>query len=374
MTIRLKSFFVFISFLFLFFSFLCFPGLMQAQVEKGSAEEETLEVRVVSVLEEKEIKVMDKSQLYQKLEAVVTSGSLKGKKIVLENGHLPMSNIEHYKKGDGLLVVYTKDMNGENLFYITDFIRRNALFWLLFIFVVLTLLVARWQGLASLLGMLASFAIIFFLILPQINAGKDPVLMAVLGSFLIIPFTFYLSHGLNKKTTIAILGTCISLIVTGFLAIFFVNSARLTGYASEEASFLQAARQGSFNVKGLLLAGIIIGVLGILDDITISQSAVVAQLKKSRPKIKADELFSQAMAVGKDHISSMINTLILVYAGASLPLLLLFVDSPHPVSEIINYEIVADEIVRTLAGSIGLVLAVPVTTLIAALVFSKKKD
>ncbi len=157
------------------------------------------------------------------------------------------------------------------------------------------------------------------------------------------------------------------------MASFFVDAAKLTGYASEEASFLQVSRQGSFNVRGLLLAGIIIGALGILDDITISQAAVVSSLKQASSKIKADELFAKAMDVGKDHISSMINTLILVYAGASLPLMLLFVDNPHPFSEIINYEIIADEVVRTLVGSIGLVLAVPITTLIAVIVFSIKK-
>ena len=153
----------------------------------------------------------------------------------------------------------------------------------------------------------------------------------------------------------------------------FVESAQLTGFASEEAGFLQTIKQGSVNIKGLLLAGIIIGVLGVLDDITISQSAIVFQLKETNEKLGFFELYKRAMNVGQDHISSMVNTLVLVYTGAALPLLLLFIDNPHPFSEIVNYEIIADEVVRTLVGSIGLILAVPITTVIASLVAEQTK-
>jgi len=188
----------------------------------------------------------------------------------------------------------------------------------------------------------------------------------------IIPATFFLSHGFNKKTWIAIGGTLIALIITGVLADIFVEGAKLTGFASEEAGFLQAHKLGLINIKGLLLAGIIIGVLGVLDDITVSQSAIVQQLKEANSKLKAGELYKKAMSVGKDHIASMVNTLILVYTGAALPLLLLFIDNPHPFSDIINYEIIADEVVRTLVGSIGLMLAVPITTFIAAFIASQE--
>lgn len=182
-----------------------------------------------------------------------------------------------------------------------------------------------------------SFLIIFKFILPKILAGANPILIAILGSLLIIPVTFYLSHGLNRKTTLAIIGTITALILTGLLAGVFVNATKLTGFASEEAGFLQVAKQGQVNIKGLLLAGIIIGLLGILDDITISQSAIISQLKQSSPKLKSGELYKKAMEIGKDHIASMVNTLILVYTGAALPLLLLFINSPRPFSEVINY-------------------------------------
>lgn len=172
---------------------------------------------------------------------------------------------------------------------------------------------------------------------------------------------------------IAIAGTLIALTITGILANISVEAAKLTGFASEEAGFLHAINLGIINIRGLLLAGIIIGVLGVLDDITVSQSSIVQALKKANPQFTPSELYRRAMIVGKDHIASMVNTLVLVYTGAALPLLLLFIDNPHPFLEIVNYEIIADEVVRTLVGSIGLMLAVPITTLIAAVSNEKNK-
>ena len=335
--------------------------------------EETLEATVVEILEEKEIQPehSDEKQLYQKLELLVNKGSLKDEKIVIENGNLPVANLQKYKVGNRVIVSYSKDFEGNDSFYITDYIRRNSLFWLFAIFIVLAALIGGWRGISSLLGMGVSFFIIFSFILPRISAGASPIQIAIIGSLFIIPATFYLSHGFNKKTTVAVAGTIIALIITGLLAGFFVEAAKLTGFASEEAGFLQVATRGAINIKGLLLAGIIIGVLGILDDITISQSAIVFQLKEANPRLKQRELYKKAMDIGQDHISSMINTLVLVYTGAALPLLLLFIDNPHPFSEVINYEIIADEAIRTLVGSIGLILAVPITTLIASLITKK---
>jgi uncharacterized membrane protein len=343
--------------------------------QESLPKEETLEGKVIQILDEKETVSADggKPQLYQKLEVLVTKGSLKDSEITVENGNVPSVNTPKYKIGDGVIVSYSRDLEGKDVFYITDFIRRGPLLWLFLIFVILTVAIAGWRGALSLLGMGISFLVIFFLILPRILGGSDPVEAAILGSLLIIPVTFFLSHGFNKKTGVAIAGTLIALIITGMLAGAFVEFSKLSGFVSEEAGFLQAAKGSLVNIKGLLLAGIIIGVLGVLDDITISQSAIVFQLKEANEKLKFGELYKRAMNVGSDHIASMVNTLILVYTGAALPLLLLFIDNPHPFSEVINYEIVADEIVRTLVGSAGLVLAVPITTFIAAFVAESNK-
>jgi len=366
------------SVILLLIVFLSFSISVSAQTEmtEEPSMEESLEATVEKILEEKQTKPMGSEdfQLYQKLELLVTKGSLKDKKIEIENGNLPVANNLKYKVNDKVIVTFSKDFEGNDYFYITDYIRRDSLLWLFIVFVVAAIVIAKWRGILSLVGMGISFLVIFSFILPKISSGSNPVEIAILGSLIIIPVSFFLSHGFNKKTLVAIAGTLIALIITGILSNIFVNAAKLTGFASEEAGFLQVAKQGAINIKGLLLAGIIIGVLGVLDDITISQSAIVFQLKEANEKLKFNELYKRAMNVGQDHISSMVNTLVLVYTGAALPLLLLFIDNPHPFVEIVNYEIIADEIVRTLVGSIGLVLAVPITTVIAALVFSKRNN
>lgn len=296
--------------------------------------------------------IIEENGDYQKLEI-----SINGETQTIENNLFDSAQKIKYKKGDKVLI-----SDG----FITDFVRNDSLHLLFGIFIVLTILIAGKWGLTSLIGMFYSFYIIFVFILPLITKGYDPTMSAIIGSLFIIPVTFSLSHGINRKTVVAILGTVISMIIIGVLSFIFVNLTKLSGFASEEAGFLQYQLGGIVNMKGLLLAGIIISSLGVMDDITISQSSVVEELRKANSRLSKKELFLRSMRVGKDHISSMVNTLILVYAGASLPLMLLFVNNPgHPFSEIINYEIVADEIVRTMVGSIGLILAVPITTMIA---------
>lgn len=333
--------------------------------------EEKLEAVILNITKEKEIETNGKKQLYQKLELLVTKGSLKGKKILVENGNIPQVNARKFEVGDTIVVTASKDFEDKDVFYITDFVRRGPLYWLFGLFVGLTVLIGRKRGLAAILGMVFSFLVIFFFLLPQISSGKDPIFIAIISALFIIPVTFYSAHGFNKKTTSAIAGTIISLVITGILANIFVDSARLTGFASEEASFVEALNPGIVNIRGLLLAGIIIGALGILDDITVSQAAIVYQLKQSAKNLTSGQLFSKAMEVGRDHIASVVNTLVLVYTGAALPLLLLFINNPVPFSEVINYEILAEEIVRTLVASIGLIFAVPITTFLSAYLIKK---
>jgi len=341
----------------------------------SQSQDEILEAKVTKILEEKQIVVMDnKEQLYQKLEMMITRGSLTGRTIAVENGDLPTTYLQRYKVGDQLVLTYSRNFQGNDVYYITDYVRRDGLLLLFLIFVGVVILIGRWYGLPSLIGMAVSFLVIFKFILPQISSGRDPITVAISGSLFMVPVTFYLSHGINKKTTIAIIGTILSLVVTGILASLFVEITRLTGFVSEEANYLQVFQPGVINIKGLLLAGIIIGGLGVFDDITVSQSAIVAELKNASRHSTFVDLYSRAMKVGHDHIASMVNTLVLVYTGAALPLLLLFINNPRPFSEVINYEIIAEEIVRTLVASIGLVLAVPITTLLAAFIFARKSE
>ncbi len=334
--------------------------------------EETLEAKVINILEEKGVELEGKKQLYQRIELVVTKGVDEGENINVENGSLLSSEVKKFKVGDKVLVTKTQGADNQTFYFISDYIRRDGLLGLSLIFLGLIGLIGGKRGVLALVGMVISFLVIFYFVLPQILAGHNPALISIIASIFIIPVTFYLSHGLNKKTTAAILGTIVSLVVTVLLAKYFVELTRLSGFASEEAGYLQAFTQGTVNIRGLILAGIIVGVLGVLDDITVSQAAVVDQLKKTSQKLSSWELYSKAMDVGRDHIASSINTLVLVYAGVALPLLLIFLDNPHPFSEIINYEIIAEEIVRTLVASIGLILAVPITTLISSVYLSRE--
>ncbi len=352
---------------------LCCASGVRAQEDIPFKIEESLEARGVEIVEEGEIEFFDNYQSYQKLKLEFTNGTLKGQNREIEVGNVPMANNQNYKVNDKVMVIKQKDLNGEEMLTIIDFVRRDGLALLFIMFLIITLVVAKKRGLSSFLSMGITFLVIFKFILPQILAGGNPILITILGSIGIIPISFYLSHGSNKKTSVSVMATLISLLITGILALVFAELTSLSGMASEEAGMLSAIKQGGINMKGLLLSGILVGSLGILDDITVSQAAIVEQLTQASEKIKFKELYTRAMKVGEDHIASMINTLVLVYAGASLPMLLIFINNPHPMSEVINYEFIAEEIVRTLVGSIGLVAAVPISTLLACWMLGRKK-
>lgn len=310
----------------------------------------------------------------QVLEVVIEEKDGGIKTIKIENDETLIANARIFKEGDKVLVTHYRSEEGSDTYYISDYLRINVLTWLFALFIVVVLIVTRWQGLGSILGMAISFAVIFKIILPLILTGTSPVYAAILGAIIIIPGTFYFSHGISRKTSVAVVGTLLTLIVTGLLAIFFAKMGHLTGLASEELTFLKLETKNLIDFSGLVLAGIIISILGIMDDITISQASVIQQLKNAKISIKFTELYGRGMTIGRDHIASMVNTLILVYAGASLPLLLVFMNRSEQFSEVINYEFIAQHVIETLVGSIGLIMAVPITTLLACLFLKKTKE
>ena len=337
------------------FSFM--PAFAQTE-----ANEEYLKGKIVNV-------VTDNGETRYSIE--IFEGSLESQTIEYSHNFELTDRDVDYEIGDKVVVSYIQSDSGEDIFQITDHWRVGSLNVLLLIFVLLSIVVAGKKSLYSIIAMLLSFVVIFSLVLPGILGGTDPVLIAILGSMIIVPITFYLSHGFNRKTSVAIVGTIIALIVTGLLSVLFVNWAHLYGYSAEEVLYLNGS---DLNLKGILLAGIIIGALGVLDDITISQSAIVFEMIDMDGGASPLDIFFRSMKIGKDHIASMINTLVLVYAGASLPLLLLFVNDERNFLEIVNMESISTEIVRTLVGSIGLMLAVPVTTFIACWWNNKKTE
>jgi uncharacterized membrane protein len=358
--------------LLVLFFILYFAPIATAQVQPTT--EVKVEARVVKILESSRIiEESGNSHPYQKLQLEGTSKNIKGKFITTENGKFDQTGIVVYKIGDQLVLTQMKGPQGIS-YSITDYVRRTPLAILFLIFVVLAVFIGGKRGASSLIGMTLTFALLYFFILPQISNGAHTLLMSTIAAIIIVPSTFFLSHGINKKTLCAILGTFIALILTGALASFFVQQAHLSGFASEEAGYLDVMKKGSIDIKGLLFAGIIIGLLGVLQDITVSQAAVVYQLKKANAKMKFIDLFTHAMDVGRDHIASMTNTLILVYAGASLPLLLLFINNPLPFSQVVNSEMISQEIVTTLISSIGLIIAVPITTLLTAFIAGVKTE
>jgi uncharacterized membrane protein len=249
---------------------------------------------------------------------------------------------------------------------IQDLERGRPLLALAILFVVAVVAFGRWQGVRSLLGLGLSFVVIIGFVVPAILRGKSPVAVAVTGAMAIMLVSLYLSHGVGRKTTAAVVGTALALGLTAVLASAFVAGASLTGLASEEAVNANFA-VGGLSLRGLLLAGIIIGGLGVLDDVTMSQASLVAELHRASPTARFGELVGGALRVGRDHIAATVNTLFLAYAGAALPLLILFVTGADSLGTVATTEVVAVEAVRALCGSVGLIAAVPLTTVLAAL-------
>ncbi len=271
--------------------------------------------------------------------------------------------------GDKIVVGRVGSGQGEDGggWYFSDYQRRGPLTALAVFFILAVVIFARWRGLFALWGLAISFAVLVRFILPAILIGKNPVAVAVVGSAAIMFATLYLAHGINARTTTAVLGTVGALFMTGLLAWIFVTGTHLTGLASEESGLLAASLSG-VSLKGLLLGGIVIGSLGVLDDVTVTQASAVWELHQANPGYGFSRLYAAGLRIGRDHIASTVNTLVMAYAGASLPLLVLFTLSSRHLGDVLTSEIVAQEIVRTLVGSIGLVSAVPITTALAAFV------
>ena len=271
--------------------------------------------------------------------------------------------------GDQIVVGRVGTGHGQDAggWYFSDFQRRGPLTALAVFFILAVVVFGRWRGLFALWGLAISFAILVRFVLPAILVGKNPVAVAVVGSAAIMFAVLYLAHGVNARTTTAVLGTVGALFLTGVLAWIFVEGTRLTGMASEESGLLAASLSG-VSLKGLLLGGIIIGSLGVLDDVTVTQASAVWELHQANPNYGFSRLYAAGLRIGRDHIASTVNTLVMAYAGASLPLLVLFTLSSRRLGDVLTSEVVAQELVRTLIGSIGLVAAVPITTALAAFV------
>ena len=272
--------------------------------------------------------------------------------------------------GDRIVVAYAADAPEGFQYAYQDRERRQPLLVLAVLFALAVLLLGRVKGLRALAGVAVSLVVLAAFILPAILEGSEPVLVALVGAGAIAVIALYLSHGVNARSTTALIGALVSLALVGLLAWAFVGLTDLSGLADEEARFLQVAAS-QVRLQGLILAGIVIGTLGVLDDVTVTQVSAVWELHHANPELDRASLFRGALRIGRDHIASVVNTLVLAYAGASLPLFLLFTSARQGLIDTANSEVVAVEIVRTLVGSIGLVAAVPITTALAVFVIGE---
>jgi uncharacterized membrane protein len=269
--------------------------------------------------------------------------------------------------------VEASELDGSVTYSIVDFQRDRPLLVLAGLFVVAVLAFGRLQGLRALVGLALTAIVVVTFLIPSILSGEDPVLVALAAALAIMILTLYLTHGAAPKTTAAVVGTALALLLTGLLAAAFVEATSLTGLYSEEARLANLSA-GGISLRGLLLAGILLGGLGVLDDVTVSQSSLVFELARADRSLRFPGLVRSALRVGRDHVAATVNTLFLAYAGASLPLLILFSASPDPVTTTLTREIVAVEVVRTLVGSLGLIAAVPLTTALAAALAIAERD
>ncbi|MEW2510198.1 YibE/F family protein [Streptomyces sp. NPDC046870] len=272
-------------------------------------------------------------------------------------------------QGEKVVVAYEPSAPKDLQYSVTDVNRTFPMALLAGIFAVAVVVVGRLRGVMALVALAVSFLVLTLFILPAILEGANPLLVAVVGSSAIMLIALYMCHGLSARTSVAVLGTLISLCLIGVLGSLFIGWAALTGNTDDSTGLIHGLYP-SIDMSGLLLAGVIIGSLGVLDDVTVTQTSAVWELHEANPSMGWRGLYRAGIRIGRDHIASVVNTLVLAYAGAALPLLLLFSIAQSSVGTVANSELVAEEIVRTLVGSIGLVASVPVTTALAALVVS----
>ncbi|MFJ9345123.1 YibE/F family protein [Streptomyces sp. NPDC101237] len=272
-------------------------------------------------------------------------------------------------EGEKVVVAYEPSAPRDLQYSVTDVNRKFPMALLAGIFALAVVVVGRLRGVMALVALAVSFMVLTLFILPAILQGSNPLLVAVVGSSAIMLIALYMCHGLSARTSVAVLGTLASLCLIGVLGSEFIDWAALTGNTDDNTGLIHGLYP-SIDMSGLLLAGVIIGSLGVLDDVTVTQTSAVWELHDANPTMGWRGLYRAGIRIGRDHIASVVNTLVLAYAGAALPLLLLFSIAQSSVATVANSELVAEEIVRTLVGSIGLVASVPLTTLLAALVVS----
>ncbi len=328
---------------------------------------ETVHAEVIDIISEyeRDITGTDTTALVQDIEVKILEGERKGDVARFETDLIPL------RIGDHIYVNRLISISGVEYYTFKDVRRIGTLITISLLFSGLLILLSGRQGVRSLLALALSLGGLFLILVPLLLNGYPPILASVCVAALILAVALFVTHGIHAQSLIAFLGTVGAIIASGLLARIVTESARLTGLSSDEAIYLNFSTQGSLDFGALLLGGILIGMLGVLDDVAITQASVVTELKRANPLLGMGELYRSGLRVGRDHITSLVNTLSFAYIGVSLPLILLLVKAGSDLTLALNQELVAVELIRMSVGSIGLMLAVPLTTLIAAYWYSR---
>jgi uncharacterized membrane protein len=327
---------------------------------------DTARAEVTQIIEEGQIDMDGHMQKYQVARVKILDGEYAGIPMEIDYGRREIRSDEYEMAvGDQVVVSISKTIDNQVNAYFVDFVRTTPILWLTIIFAAAIILISKWKGVRSLLSMAFSLYVIIAYIIPHILVGEDPLRVSIIGSAILLGVTLYLTYGWTLKTHSSVLSMILVLILTGILSAVFVYFTRLNGSGDENAMYLMQAMKTSINMRGLLLGGYIIGALGVLDDLVTTQASAVFELHHANPNFGFRDLYNSAMRIGQDHVAATVNTLVLAYAGASLPMLLLFTLARGDLTYLINFAFIAEEVVRTLVGSLGLIAAVPLTTVIA---------
>jgi uncharacterized membrane protein len=315
-------------------------------------------VRVLEVRQE-QIPGTDAMHTYQTVEARLLEGDRAGDVVTITNDFLELT------EGDRFFATHYVFLDGTEQYSVQDIDRRAQLYILIGIFAAVIIVFGGWYGVRSLVSLVASLYVLAYVLVPGLVAGWNPLLASFAVSSAILGGALFFTHGFNRESLVAFSGTAFAVACTLFVAAVSVSWAELSGFSAEESVSLNFGTRGALDLAALLVGGIVIGALGVLDDIAITQVAVVRELWASNSTASPRHIFMRAMRVGREHVGAVVNTLALAYVGVSLPLVLVMHLSPAHDSMLFNMEIVATEIVRTVVGSIGIVLTVPVVTLLA---------
>ncbi|MBU0646158.1 YibE/F family protein [Patescibacteria group bacterium] len=344
--------------------FLCLPVSALAQDAVGQMESRQVQGEVLEI---QDLSIIDG---YRQMKFQVRGDDQKIYDVNTADSYLEGLRY-NIQPGNRVILQIFPEADGSETAHLADAVRTNGLLWVLIVFSLLILIVGLWRGLLALLGLGITVLVLFVYIFPNILSGADPLNTVLLGSAVILAVNLPITHGFNKMTAMAFVGTLAGLALSVLTAKFFMAMSFLSGLGSEEAVYLTWQVQ-NIKADGLLLAAIVLGAVGVFDDVAINQATVVAELKKADPNLKTVQLARQAMRVGRHHIASMVNTLVLAYAAVAMPLFLLFLNSDVDWVAFVNTEVVAEEIVRTLAGTSALVLTVPISTWLAAWIATDK--